>query len=322
MPTRLQRLDRYQQEHPWLALPVAVIRKYVDDQGGNLAALVAYFAFVSVFPLLLVSVAILGFVLQGNESLQHEIVNSTLSKLPGIGDQLHANPASLRGSGIALAIGILTAVWAGMGITQATQSAFNRVWGVPFKDRPDFVTQRLRGIAVLSVLSLIALASFGLTGLVTAAVPGALTRVGGYLVGVVVNVALYLVAFRLLTACRPSWRVNLPGAVFAALFWQLLQVAGATYTKHVIDKDQRAYGIFGLVLGMLALLYLGAQATVIAAEINVVHSRRLWPRSITTTPATPADRAALRQSAEIEERIVEECVEVSFAPKQAGPDGH
>ncbi|MGI8921365.1 MAG: YihY/virulence factor BrkB family protein [Solirubrobacteraceae bacterium] len=312
MSSRLHRFDRYQQERRWLAFPVAVVRKYGDDQGGHLAALIAYYAFVSLFPLLLVSVAVLGFVLQGDASLRNDIVNSTLSKLPGIGDQLKLDPGSLHGSGVALAIGVATSLWAGMGITQAVQAAFNRIWGVPFKRRPNFLTSRLRGLGVLAGLALITVLSFGLTGLVVSAVPGVLAKIAGYLVGFAINICLYLTVFRLLTAAPQRWRVNLVGAVVGAAFWELLQVAGASYAKHVIAKDQRAYGIFGLVLGMLALLYLGAQITVIAAEVNVVRARQLWPRSLFTA-LTSGDQAALRQAAETEERVDEEIVDVSFA---------
>lgn len=312
MSDRLRRLDEFQQSRRWLAFPVAVIRKFGDDQGGYLAALIAYYAFVSIFPLLLVSVAVLGFVLQGDASLQHQIVNSTLSRLPGIGDQLRQNPNSLHGSGLGLVIGVITSLFAGMGITQATQSAFNRVWGIPFTDRPNFFKSRVRGLAVLAVLALISLASFALTGAVITLFSGALAQIGGYVAGALVNVALYLTAFRLLTVENPGWRTNLPGALFAAAFWQLLQVAGAGWTKHVINRDQRAYGIFGLVLGMLALLYLGSQVTVLAAEVNVVSKRRLWPRSLTNPPLTRGDRRALRQAAKTEERVDDENVEVSF----------
>jgi len=308
----IRRFDEFQQSRPWLAFPVAVLRKFGDDQGGYLAALIAYYAFVSIFPLLLVSVAVLGFVLQGDSALQHQIVDSTLSRLPGIGDQLRQDPNSLHGSGLGLVIGVVTSLLAGMGITQATQSAFNRVWGIPFANRPNFLKSRVRGLAVLAVLALISLASFALTGVVIILFPGPVAQIGGYVAGALVNVALYLAAFRLLTVENPGWRTNLPGALVAAAFWQLLQVAGAGWAKHVISRDQRAYGIFGLVLGMLALLYLGSQVTVLAAEINVVRKRHLWPRSLMNPPLTRGDRRALRQAAKTEERVDDENVEVSF----------
>jgi hypothetical protein len=62
----VHRFDDYQQKSKWLALPMAVVKKFGDDQGGNLAALLAYYAFLSVFPLLLVFTTILAYALHGN----------------------------------------------------------------------------------------------------------------------------------------------------------------------------------------------------------------------------------------------------------------
>jgi uncharacterized BrkB/YihY/UPF0761 family membrane protein len=80
----------------------------------------------------------------------------------------------------------------------------------------------------------------------------------------------------------------------------------------VIRHAKETSGFFALVLGLLAWLYLGGQVTVIAAEINVVRARRLWPRSFFSEPLLDADRRALESSAEVEERIHEENVEVDF----------
>ena len=63
--TASERLDRFQQRHPGAGFPLAVIYKYVDDSGAYLAALIAYYGFVSLFPLLLLLSTVLGFVLPG-----------------------------------------------------------------------------------------------------------------------------------------------------------------------------------------------------------------------------------------------------------------
>ena len=69
----LQRIDAFQQRRKWLAFPFAVVKKFGDDRAGNLAALIAYYGFFSLFPLLLVMVSVLGFILRGHPDLQSRI---------------------------------------------------------------------------------------------------------------------------------------------------------------------------------------------------------------------------------------------------------
>jgi membrane protein len=309
---QLRALDRLQQRNSRLSFSAAVIKKFGDDQAGQLAALIAYYGFVSLFPLLLVFVTVLGFVLQGNPSAQSSVLHSTLSQFPIIGNQLQSNVHSLKGSGAGLAIGLLGSLLAGLGITGATQNAFNQVWHIPHKHRPNFLTSRLRGLGLLVVLGILAIASTVAAGFVTAGGNGALATVGGVLIAFIVNLLLFFTAFRLLTAEDIDTRDLLPGAIVAAVLWTLLQHLGGYYVDHVVRHAKETSGFFALVLGLLAWLYLGGQVTLIAAEINVVRARRLWPRSFFSPPLLDADRRALTSSAETEERVQEENVEVSF----------
>jgi YihY family inner membrane protein len=309
---QLRALDRLRQRNSRLSFSAAVIKKFGDDQAGQLAALIAYYGFVSLFPLLLVFVTVLGFVLQGNPSAQSSVLHSTLSQFPIIGNQLQSNVHSLKGSGAGLAIGLLGSLLAGLGITGATQNAFNQVWHIPHKHRPNFLTSRLRGLGLLVVLGILAIASTVAAGFVTAGGNGALATVGGVLIAFIVNLLLFFTAFRLLTAEDIDTRDLLPGAIVAAVLWTLLQHLGGYYVDHVVRHAKETSGFFALVLGLLAWLYLGGQVTLIAAEINVVRARRLWPRSFFSPPLLDADRRALTSSAETEERVQEENVEVSF----------
>jgi membrane protein len=309
--TTLRRFDRLQQRRPALGFSVAVIKKFSEDQAGQLAALIAYYAFMSLFPLLLVFVTILGFALQGNASLQHDILNSTLSDIPVIGDAIRKNIGSLHGSPTALVVGIAGAVWAGLGVTQASQSAFNRVWNVPFRERPDFLRSRLRGLALLGLLGGLNVLSTGLTALASSASIGPAASVLGHGVAALVNLVLFFAAFRLLTATEVSWRELAPGAALAALFFQLLQLGSSYLIATRLHHANEIYGTFGFVLGLIGILYLAAQMTLLAAEINVVHARRLWPRSL-ISPLTEGDRRALRGAAEAQERVQGQDVTVTF----------
>jgi len=307
---RLHSLDRFQQRHRRVAFVAAVIKKSSDDQGGQLAALISYYAFVSLFPLLLVLVTVLGFVLQGDPAERERILNGTLGQFPIISDQLRLHP--LKGSLLALVIGIVGALLAGMGIMSASQNAFNRIWAVPFKHRPDFLRLRLRGLAMLAVLGTVSIISTVAAGFVGSASPGAPAVAAGILVAFVANLILFMAAFKLLTAIELSWRQLLPGVILAAVLWQLLQHLGGYYLDHELKRTGPLYGIFALVLGLLAWLYLGATFTIYAAEVNVVKERKLWPRSLFGERLRDEDRRALRGSAETEERVDEEHVEVGF----------
>jgi membrane protein len=307
---RLRALDRAQQRSPRLSFLAAVVKKFSDDQAGQLAALIAYYGFVSLFPLLLVLVTVLGFVLQGDPSEQKRILDGALGQFPLVSDQLKLH--SLTGSDIALAVGVLGSLLAGMGITGATQNAFNRIWSVPFKDRPNFLLARLRGLRMLAVLGTLSIVSTTAAGFVGSSSHAAPAVVTGVLVAFAFNLALFMTAFKLLTAVEVPWRDLLPGVIVAVVCWQLLQHLGGFYVDHELKRTGPLYGVFALVLGLLAWLYLGAQLTIFAAEINVVRLRRLWPRSFFSDPLLDADRRALRSSAEVEERVDEESVAVSF----------
>ncbi len=306
----LNALDRRQQQTRGVRFIAAVIKKFGDDQAGQLAALIAYYGFVSLFPLLLVLVTVLGFVLQGDPGEQKKILDGALGQFPLVSDQLKLH--SLTGSGIGLAIGVVGSLLAGMGITGATQNAFNRLWNVPFKNRPNFLYAHLRGLGMLAILGTISVVSTTAAGFVGASSHGAAAVVAGILLAFVLNLALFLTAFKLLTAVEIGWRELMPGVIVAAICWQLLQHLGGFYIDHELKHTGPLYGVFALVLGLLAWLYLGAQLTIFAAEINVVRTRRLWPRSFFSDPLLDADRRALTSSAEVEERVEQENVEVSF----------
>src|ERR1700761_2548146 len=120
------RFDDYQQKRKWLALPVAVVKKFGDDQGGNLASLVAWFGFFSLFPLLLVFATILGYVLSGDPGTRASVEHSVIAQFPAVGSSLHLN--TISGSAFALVIGVLTSLYAGLGVTNAAQTALDTVW--------------------------------------------------------------------------------------------------------------------------------------------------------------------------------------------------
>ena len=310
MNRRLRAFDRRQQQSRVLAFPVAVIKKFTEDQAGQLGALIAYYAFISLFPLLLILVTVLGFVLQNNPSEQKTILDGTLGKVPLIADSISIQ--GLHGSIAALVIGVVLALLAGMGITNAAQSAFNRIWGVPFTARPDALTRRLHSLGVLLLLGALTVASAAVAGAVGAGGESGVTAVVAVVVALAFNLLLFFLAFKLLTAKELGWRDVIVGVIVATVFWQLLEHLGGIYVDHTLKRTTPLYGVFAIVLGLLAWLYVAGQLALLAAEVNVVRYYRLWPRTIFTEDVLDADRRALTMSAETERRIDIENVEVDF----------
>jgi YihY family inner membrane protein len=321
----LRLIDRWQQDHRTAAFVFAVFKKFGDDQGGNLVALLTYFAFISTFPLLLALTSILGLVLAGHPGLQHSIQTSALSEFPIIGDQLReqTSGAHVPHSGWALAIGLIGAILGGRGLANATQNVMNTVWNVPRVDRPGFPNNQLRTFALLGLLFIGACLTAGASALAGAA--GSLGIHGWpltallFIVSTLLDIGLFWAAFRLATANVIATRDLLPGAILSGIAWQILLSLAGIIVDHYLRHAQAVGGLFGVVLGLLAWFGLQATVTVYAVEADVVRSRRLWPRSITQPPLTHADRKSLRESAEAERRRPEQEVSVEFT-QQADHD--
>ena len=235
----VEKLDGFQRRRRWAGFPLAVVYKFADDQGSYLAALIAYYGFLSLFPLLLLLVTILGFVLQNDAQLQEQLLDSALAQFPVIGSQLRDNVRSLTGSGAGLALGILLTLYGCLGVAGAAQNAFNRAWAVPRNRRPNPIKARLRSLLLLPVLGLGIIVTTGLAGLTTSANAygadlGAALRVLAILLAVVANIGLFMIIFRVLTASQVPTRDLRIGAVAAGVGWQAVQVLG-----HVL-RDQHA----------------------------------------------------------------------------------
>ena len=303
----LARFDAFQQRHPWLAVPMAVIKKSSDDQGGNLAALVAYYGFFSLFPLLLVFTTVLGYVLAGSPHDQTSVEHSIQSQFPSIGSQLPLHHIS--GSLVALLIGVATSLYAGLGVTNAAQNLMNTVWAVPHKDRPSFIESRLRGLGLLFLLGTLFIVSTVVTGAVSSTFGGPLAKIAGYVVSLIVNGALFFATFRLMTDDDVASRELRTGTIVASVLWTFLQSVSTVYIHHVKTTN---YGIFSTVILLIVWLHLGGQVFMYSAEVNVVTTRHLWPRSFFGPAVSPADREARAALAKIEERSEEQKVDVAF----------
>jgi len=297
--------DELQQRHAWLAVPVAVFKKFGDDQAGNLAALIAYYTFVAIFPLLLALVTILDIVLKNNPGLRQKVLNAALRQYPVVGPQLEHSIGHLHQTGFALVIGLLGTLFGARGVASALQNALNSAWEIPFSRRPGFPWSWLRSFAMIAVIGLGFIVTTGLSTLAGGAgrvLPGAGAHVLAIAVSLALNFGLFWVGFRLGTAREITWRQLRPGALISAIVWQVLLTFGGYFVSHQLAHASPLYGTFALVLGLIAWLYLQAELTLYAVEINVVRAYRLWPRSIAPPPYTEQDRRAYQLYADVETR--------------------
>ncbi|MCW2793287.1 MAG: YihY/virulence factor BrkB family protein [Nocardioides sp.] len=314
-------LDRFQRRHRVLGIPIAVVYKFFDDQSNYLAAIMTYYAFIAIFPLMLLASSIFGFVLQGRPELQQEVLNSALSQFPIIGDQL-GRPEGLRGSSTGAVVGGLAALYGSLGLGQAIQNAMNVAWSVPRNSRPNPFLLRLKSLALLLSAGLAVLAVSILSAL------GSNTQVFSRGTDLTIRIlisaatallvgALLSLLFRFAVARHLSLRKAAPGAFVVAILWQLLQYVGATYATHVLAQTTSMNKTFGLVLGLIGLIYLAAVMAMLGIQVNVVLVRHLWPRALLTpftdaVELTDADRRAYESYARAQRHKGFESVEVTF----------
>jgi len=312
----LERVDGWQRRSRRAAFVVGVLKKFNDDRASRHAALIAYYAFLSLFPLLLAFVSVLGFVLEDDPGLREDVVDSALARIPVIGTQLEDGVQPLTGSSVALAVGLVGALWAGLGVTLALGRAFDEIWDIPRLERRGPVAARARGLVVLVVVACALVAATVLSGLAVAGSIGpAAERAGALAASLVVNAAVLLAAFWLLTA-RPRRVADLlPGVVLAAVGSLVLQAAGGWYVARAIAGAGDVYGTFAVVIGLLSWFWLGSHLLLLAAEVNVVRLRRLWPRSL-TGELERADRVALRRAVMAARQDPRQLVSVTYGDEQ------
>jgi membrane protein len=311
----LHKLDTIQQRHTWSAVLFGTIKKFGDDQASNLAVVVSFYAFFSLFPLLLVFVTVLGYVLSGDQSLLHSVQNSVLGNFPVIGDSIKHNKIS--GSLPALVIGVLLSLYSGLGITGAANNAFDTIWGVPRHERANFIMQKLHGAGLLVGLGALFAVATAATGIVSGGLGGPLLLVFGVIVSVLLNITLFLAAFRFLSSEPPAWRALLPGAVLAAVLWTILQSVGGVYIDHIKSSDS-AYGTFALVLGVVTWLHLGSEMTLYSAELNTVLAEKAWPRSL-FGPSQPPEKPSAAHRDALDARVNTHVVGTSRVGTEAAP---
>ncbi len=283
----VDRLDEWQQKRLVPGFLVGIVVKYRDDRGQQYAALLSYYGFISMFPLLLAFVSILSILLRDDPTLRDKIIDSLIGRLPVIGTEIQSDVGSMQVHGALLVLGLATLLWAGLKVVRHAQNAFNEQWGVSYLERPGVVRQSIRGLAMLAVIGVSVVGATAVTSLAAFGDLPGLTRVTGALVAIGLNVLLLGASFELLTEARLGLRTLLPGALAGGVALWVLQLVGGTYVEKVIADASDIYGAFASVFGLLIWLALMARVVLVADEVNVVLKDHAWPRSFKRTPPAP-----------------------------------
>lgn len=304
------RLDLLQQRIPPIAFAVSVWLRYREDRNYEYAALLSYYGFFSLFPLLLVLVTILGWLLRDNQELLDRILATAFTQIPVIGSELARDVTALEGNGITLVIAILVTLWAGLGVVKVAQDAFNNMWGLSIMRRPGFFPKLLRSLGSLVVIGGGFILATIVSGISLASDLPGLSALLGAIAVVTVNSLVVLVTFKVLTASAVSFRQLLAGAAIGGLGLWILQLVGTFYINGVVLGAGAVYGSFATVVGLLVWMALVARVLLLAAEVNVVKERRLWPRAFEGRNLTDADLRAFEDVSQRDVRRQPDAVRV------------
>ena len=314
-------IDRAQRRFTPVSFPLAVFYKFFDDQGNYLAAAVTYYAFIAIFPLLLLASSIFGFILQGNPELQEQVLNSALAQFPIIGDQL-GRPEGLQGSAGAVVVGSIAALFGALGLGNSIQNVMGVAWAIPRNSRPNPIWARVKSVLLLFF------AGVGVIGLSVLSAVGSNTEVFGSSVNMTIRLGIQILTvvviglvltglFRFAAGRNAHVTRNAPGAFTVAVLWQGLQYLGTVYVTHVLTGPSTLNKTFGLVLGLIGIIYIAAVLAILGIEVNVVLARRLWPRALLTpftdaVDLTDADRRAYAMYAQMQRHKGFQTVAVRF----------
>ena len=260
----LEKLRSLGERWPWFGTALRVQERMGEVNGNQLAASVTLSAFLALFPLLLVTIAVVGFLSSNDPNLARDVVDNlglTGEAAKTMKDAIDAAERSRRAASI---IGFAGLMWSGLGLVGALQYAFNATWQVKGRGLRD----RLFGLIWLGGAFVIFAASFGITTLLNF-LPGFLAPIG-IIAGLAVNFALWFWAMKVLPNRDVGWKALMPGAVFAAVGFEILKTLGSILVPRLVASSQALYGTLGVVFATLAWLLFFGRLLVYANVLNVV----------------------------------------------------
>lgn len=314
----MKRIDLFQQSHKSFAFTYGVIKKYDEDGGGYQAALLTYYGFLALFPLLLVATSILQIFLHSHPEVKTDILKYATQYFPIIGEQLQTNIKTINGAGFALAIGVLLTLWGAKGIADVFQYSMNHIWQIPKVRRPGFPRAAFKSIIIIFIGGVAIIIAAFLSGFAASLDKGIFSRIIPIIISVTMLFAVFWFIFKLGLAYSShiSKKVLFVSAITAAVGIQTLQVIGGYLITHELGKLTNAYGAFAVALGLLFYIYLQARIIIYAIEVGSVYGKKLWPRSITQDKLTHADEIAIKDFAKKEKVVIPQDIRVGFKSKK------
>jgi YihY family inner membrane protein len=274
-------IDTFQQKHPAVAFPLAVNKRFGDDKVGKQAALITYYGFLSLFPLLLAFITVINLVAIGDPALQAKLSQQAFQYFPALGDDLRDNVQSVKTSGIALVVQLLILLYGARGVAITMQDAFNYVWHADKDHKPNLVRDNLRSFAIIFAIGTGVTAGTVLSYFINKVLDiGPLGAALLICVNLAVIIGLFLVVFRLGTSNRVKTSNLILGAVIAGVGLLIVQQFGGYIMAHELPKLRGTYGTFALTLGMLFWIYLQAQIIMYALVTTAVQAERDWPKKL------------------------------------------
>ncbi len=313
------RFDGFQQRNSLFGVPIATAKKFTEDKSTNLAAMIAFWAFFSIFPLFLAFVTLLGYFLPSDTKAN--VLHHVSSMFPLLDP---STVGSLSGNWWALALGLGSALWSGTAAVRVVQFAFNSVWEVPYRERPKVFEKMKRSLLVLLVLGGGIVVSTVITGFVSGSSNGInlgiAGRIAGYVLSIALDIGIFIAAFRMLTDRDVTTRDVLPGALFSGIVFWVLQSASSLIISRYLQNAQSTYAHFATVITILWWFYLQSILTLLGAQVNVVLKEQLWPRSVVGAPSTDADHRALEAYARERTYVEGQRVSTGFAGRHRRDD--
>jgi uncharacterized BrkB/YihY/UPF0761 family membrane protein len=309
-------VDGFQRRHRWVGVPYAVIKKFGDDNANLVVVALAWYGFLSIFPLLLVVVTIFGLI--GQASLGHSVLH-TLQEFPIVGANFRpGSDAKLSGSTLGLAVGLVGLIYGSQGVTQTAQQAMATVWNIPQVQRTGFLPRLGRSFAGLITIGFAFLVNAFVTTYATGGTSSYAIRIPVLAGLLVLNCALYFATFTLLTAKAVGPRGHLPGAILGGVAFTALITVGTGLVTHQLKNASNTYGAFGTVIGIVTFLLLLAKLSLYAAELNPVLARGLYPLALPMSKEpTQADYEVLTYIVRAEQRRKDQVIGVGYGDHAA-----
>lgn len=269
--TTSDKVMEYREKHRWFDVFAEMMDGWRRHLSGRNASLLAFFTFLSIAPLMLAAVTILGYVLEGNESLRQQIIDGAASEIPLIGNDLE-DVNAIRGSILGLVVGLGGALWSSTKAFVGLQGALDDTWEVHVDDRAGLPAQRGKALLGLAIIGASQVGNLVVASIVSAAGLSAYSNVALIAATVVINIGIIATMYRYLTSYTPTWDDVWLGAAIAGVILTVLQHFGAQLVQAFADGPQ-AFAVINTVIGLLMWLSLIGVTIIMCAELNAARKR-------------------------------------------------